>query len=56
MNVQCEPSKVKQTKPRAYIVRFVFGGLITALSGLCWPISRSKGRGNSYASRSSPAT
>jgi len=33
MNVQCEPSKVKQTKPRAYIVRFVFGGLITALSG-----------------------
>ncbi len=52
MNVQCEPSKVKQTKPRAYIVRFVFGGLITALSGLCWPISRSKclGRGLGRAS------
>ncbi len=33
INVQFEPSKVKQTKPRAYLVRFIFGGLITALSG-----------------------
>lgn len=33
VGVQVEPKRAKQTKPKAYAVRFVFGGLITALAG-----------------------
>src|SRR5690242_2714848 len=33
VGVQVEPQRAKQTKPKAYAVRFAFGGLITALAG-----------------------
>lgn len=31
--IQVEPSRIKKTKPRAYAVRFAFGGIITAFTG-----------------------
>jgi hypothetical protein len=31
--VKVEPERIKKTKPKAYIVRFAFGGLITAFAG-----------------------
>jgi len=34
MSVQFDSGRVKKTKPRAYLVRFVFGGTVAAVSGL----------------------
>jgi len=34
MLVKIDPQGAKQTKARAYIVRFVFGGAITAIAGM----------------------
>jgi hypothetical protein len=33
-NVQAQPEKVRRTGPKGYIVRFVFGGLVTAAVGI----------------------
>lgn len=34
MNVELQPDKLKQTKWWEYLIRFLFGGIITALTGV----------------------
>ncbi len=34
MKIGIKPSALKQTRPKDYVMRFVFGGLITAVAGL----------------------
>ena len=34
MTIRAQPSRLHKTSPRAYAVRFAFGGLVTAIAGL----------------------